>query len=45
MRMTEMGLEFSERVSVGRKRKGQVNNRYVASNKCSMGPLEHEGVR
>jgi hypothetical protein len=42
MRMTETGLGFSERVSVGRKRTGQVNNGYVASNKWLTGPLERE---
>jgi hypothetical protein len=42
--MIETGLEFSEGVSVGRKRIGQVNNRYASNNKWLTGPLDHERV-
>jgi hypothetical protein len=40
--LVETGLNLSERVSVWRKRIGQMNNRYVASHKWPTGPLEHE---
>jgi hypothetical protein len=42
--MAERGLEFSEGVSIGRKRTSQVNNGYVASNQWLTGPLERERV-
>jgi hypothetical protein len=43
--LTEMGLNLSERVSIGRRRTGHMNNEYVASHKWPMDRLKCKRVR